>query len=45
MLKVTSEDFHKAWNGMKAKANTLDLQGWMRATATRNAHIRAWQLF
>src|SRR5580765_7917467 len=30
---------------MKAKANTLDLQGWMRATTTRNAHIRAWQLF
>jgi amidase len=45
MLKVTSEDFHKAWNGMKAKANTLDLQGWMRATTTRNTHIRAWQLF
>jgi amidase len=45
MLAVTSEDFHKAWNGMKAKANTLDLQGWMRATTARNAHIRAWQLF
>jgi amidase len=45
MLAVSSEDFHKAWNGMKAKANTLDLQGWMRATAARNAHIRAWQLF
>ena len=26
MLKVTSEDFHKAWNGIKAKANMLDLQ-------------------
>lgn len=45
MLKVTSEDFHKAWGGMKAKANVLDLKGWMRATAARNGHIRAWQLF
>lgn len=45
MLAVTSEDFHTAWNGMKAKANTLDLQGWMRATTARNTHIRAWQLF
>ena len=27
MLKVTSEDFHKAWGGMKTKANTLDLAG------------------
>src|SRR3954451_9218370 len=45
MLKVTSEDFHKAWNGMKAKASVLDLPAWMRATAARNGHIRAWQLF
>lgn len=45
MLKVTSEDFHKAWNGMKAKANVLDLKAWMQATAARNGHIRAWQLF
>ena len=45
MLKVTSEEFHKAWSGMKSKANTLDLAGWMRATAARNGHIRAWQLF
>lgn len=45
MLKVTSADFQAAWNGMKVKANTLDLRGWMRATAARNAHIRAWQLF
>ncbi len=45
MLAVASEDFHKAWNGMKAKANTLDLPGWMRATTARNTHIRAWQLF
>ena len=45
MLAVTSEDFHTAWNGMKAKANTLDLPGWMRATTARNTHIRAWQLF
>ena len=45
MLAVTSADFHTAWNGMKAKANTLDLQGWMRATTARNTHIRAWQLF
>ncbi len=45
MLKVASEDFHIAWNGIKAMANTLDLAGWMRATAARNSHIRAWQLF
>jgi amidase len=45
MLAVTSEDFHTAWNGMKAKASTLDLSGWMRATAARSTHIRAWQLF
>src|SRR3954471_1277100 len=45
MLKVTSPDFHAAWGGIKAKANTLDLLAWMRATAARNTHIRAWQLF
>jgi amidase len=45
MLKVTTEDFHIAWSGIKTKANTLDLPGWMRATAARNGHIRAWQLF
>ncbi|NVN88673.1 MAG: amidase family protein [Rhodopseudomonas sp.] len=45
MLAVTSADFHTAWNGMKAKANVLDMQGWMRATAARNGHIRAWQMF
>jgi amidase len=45
MLKVTSPDFHAAWSGIKSKANTLDLLGWMRATAARNTHIRAWQLF
>jgi amidase len=45
MLKVTTEDFHKAWNGMKTKANVLDLKAWMQATAARNGHIRAWQLF
>lgn len=45
MLKVTSPDFHAAWSGIKAKAATLDLAGWMRATAARNGHIRAWQLF
>ena len=45
MLKVTSPDFHAAWSGIKTKANTLDLLGWMRATAARNTHIRAWQLF
>ncbi len=45
MLANTSEDFHKAWNGMKTKARTLDLQGWMKATAARSGHIRAWQLF
>ncbi|WXU28470.1 amidase [Bradyrhizobium symbiodeficiens] len=45
MLKVTSEDFHKAWGGMKDKANVLDLKAWMQATAARSGHIRAWQLF
>jgi amidase len=45
MLKVTSADFHAAWSGIKAGANTLDLPGWMRATAARSTHIRAWQLF
>ncbi|MGJ5179313.1 amidase family protein [Bradyrhizobium oligotrophicum] len=45
MLAVTSEDFHKAWGGMRAKAEMLDLAGWMKATAQRSTHIRAWQLF
>jgi amidase len=45
MLANASEDFHTAWAGMKAKATPLDLQGWMKATAARNGHIRAWQLF
>lgn len=45
MLKVTSADFHAAWSGIKAGATTLDLPGWMRATAARSTHIRAWQLF
>lgn len=44
-LKVTTGDFHRAWGGIKQKANRLDLQGFMRATAARNAHIRRWQLF
>ena len=45
MMAVASEHFHIAWGGIKAKANTLDLPGWMRATAARSGHIRAWQLF
>ncbi|MBR1245563.1 amidase [Bradyrhizobium sp. AUGA SZCCT0169] len=45
MLAVASEHFHTAWGGIKLKANTLDLAGWMRATAARNGHIRAWQAF
>jgi amidase len=45
MMAVTTADFHKAWAGIKTKANTLDLPGWMRATAARTTHIRAWQLF
>ena len=45
MLAVASGDFHTAYGGIKAKADTLDLPGWMRATAARSAHIRAWQLF
>src|SRR3954470_14823423 len=45
MLAVASPDFHKAWGGMKAKANVLALKAWMQATAARNGHIRAWQLF
>jgi amidase len=45
MLAVASPDFHTAWGGIKVKANTLDLAGWMRATAARSAHIRVWQAF
>jgi amidase len=45
MTAVTTEDFRKAWNGIKASANRLDLAGWMRATAARTTHLRAWQLF
>ena len=45
MMAVTSPDFHTAWGGIKVKANTLDLAGWMRATAARSGHIRAWQAF
>jgi len=45
MLAVASPDFHTAWGGIKVKANTLDLPGWMRATAARSGHIRAWQAF
>lgn len=45
MMAVTSEHFHTAWTGIKVKAGTLDLTGWMRATAARSTHIRAWQLF
>ncbi|MBR1228776.1 amidase family protein [Bradyrhizobium sp. AUGA SZCCT0176] len=45
MLAVASEHFHTAWGGIKLKANTLDLPGWMRATAARSGHIRAWQAF
>lgn len=45
MMTVTTEDFHTAWAGIKAKANKLDLQGWMRATAARTTHMRVWQMF
>lgn len=45
MLAVTSQDFHTAWSGMRAKARPLDLPAWMRACAARSMHIRAWQLF
>src|SRR3954469_19101458 len=45
MMAAASPDFHTAWGGIKAKANTLDLAGWMRATAARSGHIRAWQAF
>jgi amidase len=45
MMAVTTEDFHKAWAGIKAKANKLNLQGWMRVTAARTTHMRAWQMF
>jgi len=45
MTALTTEDFHKAWSGIKASANRLDLQGWMRTTAARTTHLRAWQLF
>ena len=45
MLAVTSQDFHTAWGGMKAKAASLDLANWMKACAARSAHIRRWQMF
>lgn len=45
MLAVTSDDFKIAWGGMRKGANILDRDGFMRATAQRNAHIRAWQMF
>jgi len=45
MLALSSKDFHTAYGGIRAKAEPLDLPGWMRATAARNAHVRAWQLF
>jgi amidase len=45
MMPLTTQDFHTAWAGLKAKANKLDLAGWMRATAARTTHLRAWQMF
>ncbi|MCC2107696.1 MAG: amidase family protein [Hyphomicrobiales bacterium] len=45
MLAVTSDDFKIAWAGMRKGANILDREGFMRATADRNAHIRRWQMF
>ncbi|HMN71766.1 MAG TPA: amidase family protein [Rhodoblastus sp.] len=45
MMAVTSDDFKIAWKGMRKGANILDREGFMRATADRNAHIRRWQLF
>ena len=45
MLAVTSDDFKIAWAGMRKGANILDRDGFMRATADRNAHIRRWQMF
>ncbi len=45
MMAVTSDDFKIAWKGMRKGANILDREGFMRATAERNAHIRRWQIF
>lgn len=45
MNAVTSDDFKKAWGGMKEKAQVLDETGFMRAIAARSTHIRAWQMF
>ncbi|MFO1167285.1 MAG: amidase family protein [Rhodoblastus sp.] len=45
MMAVTSDDFKIAWKGMRKGANILDREGFMRATAERNAHIRRWQMF
>ena len=45
MLAVTSDDFKIAWAGMRKGARILDREGFMRATAERNGHIRRWQLF
>jgi amidase len=45
MNAVTSDDFKKAWGGMKGVANVLDQADFMRALSQRVAHIRRWQLF
>ena len=45
MMAVTSDDFKIAWAGMRKGATILDREGFMRATADRNAHIRRWQMF
>ena len=45
MMAVTSDDFKIAWRGMRKGANILDREGFMRATADRNGHIRRWQMF
>ena len=45
MNAVTSDDFKKAWGGMKKKANILDQADFMRAIARRSTHIRKWQMF
>ncbi len=45
MRAVASDDFKKTLDGFMTTADTLDMEGWMKACAERNAHIRAWQMF
>lgn len=45
MRAVASDDFKQTLDGFLTTADILDEDGWMKATAARSAHIRAWQMF